>query len=326
MSFDDFFEGKVQPTLTVESGDMVIVDLSNLLFRAIYGSNDFKTLDSVNVEMIRHMTFNILGRYRKIFSKERYPEFVLAFDGGNLWRSEIFPQYKMNRRIVDPKKTQKERDLDEAVFSAFGSIKTELLESSPFTVVLSRGAEADDVIAVLCQDRHERGARTSIVSGDKDMRQLLRLPTVNLWSPNEGASGGFVKLDSPEDFLYNLIFKGDSGDGVPAIRSDDHFLYPIKIRQPPIYSTEIEEWKKHVNLHDPLGTPCEFFSDEKIHSNYIRNRKLVDLWWIPSEVKESIIKVYEADRSALPKRKMKFYKYLGSNGLNKHLSNIQHFV
>lgn len=324
---EDFFDCAPAPSIaeTVKGG-AVLVDLSNLIFRSIYGSGEFKNESQVSVDMIRHITFNILARYRKMLDKEKFPEFILAFDGGNLWREQVFPLYKCTRRMVDPEQTPAEAALGKAVGSAFGQIRDELAKSSPFSVVRSKGAEADDVIAVLAQEFALDGREVVIISGDKDMKQLLRYKGVRCWSPNVGATGGYVTNCDPKEFLYELIFKGDSGDAVPNMKAPDNTFYPVKIRQPSVYAKDLTEWKAAVDLnHSALQ--CEAFAhDSDLRSRYLRNRSMVDLSWLPTPVELSIREAYKEDLSNLNLRRMKFYKYLMENSLNQHLTNIQAFV
>lgn len=327
MSLDEFFGEPIKkPEVTGDTAGAVLIDLSNLIFRSIYGSGEFKNESQVSVDMIRHITFNILGRYRKMFPKEKYSEFILAFDGGNLWREQVFPLYKITRRMTDPDQTPAEAALGKAVGMAFGQIRDELSKSSPFITVRSKGAEADDVIAVLAREFSFAGREVVIISGDKDMKQLIRHKGVRCWSPNVGHDGGFVTNCDPKEFLYELIFKGDGGDSVPNMKAPDNTYYPVKIRQPSVYAKDLEDWKAVVDLEDSELQCQAFMHDVDLRAKYLRNRAMVDLSWVPARVVLSIREAYDEDKGNINSRKMRFYKYLMENSLNQHLTNIQAFV
>ena len=120
----------------------------------------------------------------------------------------------------------------------------------PYPVIDVDGAEEDDVIVTLAEwsqenDLVEEGLFQTprpllIISGDHDFQQLQKFPNVVQYSPLKKR---FVTIkESAEAILREHIIRGDKGDGVPNILSeDDSFVEGI--RQRPIRKTLVAEWK-----------------------------------------------------------------------------------
>ena len=99
--------------------------------------------------------------YRTKFSEE-YGELVLCYDSKHYWRRDYFPNYKRNR-----KKTRDSSNLNwDAIFECLNTIKAELKEFFPYKFIEVYGAEADDIIAVLCGELEYENGKTLILSGD----------------------------------------------------------------------------------------------------------------------------------------------------------------
>ena len=48
-------------------------------------------------DLVRHMVLNSLRGHNRKF-RDKYGEMVLACDSGNVWRKQIFPNYKAGRK------------------------------------------------------------------------------------------------------------------------------------------------------------------------------------------------------------------------------------
>jgi DNA polymerase-1 len=90
------------------------------------------------------------------------PRVVLAFDSkGDNFRHELYPEYKANRGPC-PEDLIPQFDLVREAADAFGIVQ-----------VQAEGFEADDVIATLAKRAVEEGVDVDILSGDKDLMQLI---------------------------------------------------------------------------------------------------------------------------------------------------------
>ena len=225
--------------------------------------------------LIRHMILNSIRMYRQKFHKE-YGEMVIVADGMNNWRKEAFPQYKAARR-----KKRDESTIDwQEVFRIINMVREEIQENFPYKVMHEDGCEADDVIAQLAIETQEFGKHepVMIVSADGDFKQLQVYKNVKQFSP---LLKKFVVEKNPRTYLAEHILKGDTGDGVPNVLSDDNVF--IDGRRQGILSAK----KKAALLDDPRAL------GDEIYRNYQRNQQLIDLTNCPKSVKESIINNFE---------------------------------
>ena len=225
--------------------------------------------------LIRHMILNSIRMYRQKFHKE-YGEMVIVADGMNNWRKEAFPQYKAARR---KKRDESTIDWNE-VFRIINLVREEIQENFPYKVMHEDGCEADDVIAQLVIETQEFGKHepVMIVSADGDFKQLQVYKNVKQFSP---LLKKFVVEKNPRTYLAEHILKGDTGDGVPNVLSDDNVF--IDGRRQGILSAK----KKAALLDDPRAL------GDEIYRNYQRNQQLIDLTNCPESVKESIINNFE---------------------------------
>ena len=253
---------------------MIIVDLNQIMI-----SNLMVTLSRDSMELsedlVRHMVLNSLRGHNKKFRKE-YGEMVIACDSKNVWRRQIFPNYKAGRKA---NRAKSEHDWD-AIFSMLHNIKDEIRNFLPYKVIEIETAEADDIIATLV-NRLQRmtgpnhAKRVLILSGDKD---FIQLHNDNIRQYNPVLSKFVGKGEEPSIYIKEHILKGDRSDGVPNILSDDNVFIEGR-RQRPLSKKKIEAWVNQVFMT---------FTEEE-QKNYNRNRRLIDLSCIPPELEAKII-------------------------------------
>tara|TARA_Y100001938_G_scaffold125622_1_gene176751 strand:- start:2319 stop:3158 length:840 start_codon:yes stop_codon:yes gene_type:complete len=219
-------------------------------------------------DMVRHMILNSVRMYRTMFNED-YGEVVLAYDSRSYWRRDFFPQYKMNRR----KNRENDSNDWDTIFGVLNSIKEEIREFLPYKVVEVYGAEADDVIAVLC--KHYQNEKIMIVSGDKDFIQLQKYKNVKQYSP---ITKKHVSGIDPNVYIKEHILKGDKSDGVPNVLSPDH-TFTDDLRQRPLTSKK---------MNSILALDIDELDDE-VKRNYQRNDKLINLDNVPEELESDIL-------------------------------------
>lgn len=282
---------------------MIIVDYSGICLATILIT---KNLDE---GMIRHMTLNSLRMYNKKF-RDDYGQMILACDGANNWRRSYFPQYKANRRKGRDESTF---DWNEA-FHIMHKIKDEIRENFPYKVIHLEGCEADDVIGTLVEHTQEFGnyEDVMIVSSDGDFKQLQRYDNVKQFSP---MLKKFVVDDNPRLNLQEKILKGDTGDGIPNVLSDDDTLVDGR-RQTPL-----SKKKKEAIIEDLAEG--ELLYAASWYRNYQRNETLIDLTKTPQDLKQKIINSYNDDPIG---DKTKVFPYLVANRMKQLIESVQEFV
>lgn len=283
---------------------MIIVDYSGICLATIIVN---KVLDE---QMIRHMTLNSIRMYNKKF-KDQYGDMILACDGANNWRRQAFPQYKFKRREGRGESTF---DWNEA-FRILHTIKDEIKENFPYKVIHEDGCEADDIIGTLVEQTQEFGnyEEVMIVSSDGDFKQLQQYDNVKQFSP---MTKKLVKDDNPRLNLIDKILRGDTGDGIPNILSDDN-TFVEGLRQTPL-----SKKKKDAIIEDL--SEGELLYAASWYRNFQRNETLIDLTKTPQDLKQNIINSYEAQDPW--KNKGKVFPYLVAKRMNRLIESAQEFI
>lgn len=253
---------------------MIIVDLNQIMISNLMVQINGRQAVELSEDLVRHMVLNSLRGHNKKFRKE-YGEMVIACDSKNVWRREVFPNYKAGRKA-----NREKSDHDwNAIFSMLGNIRNEIRDFLPYKVIELETAEADDIIAALVrrtlnriQPNHLK--KILILSGDKDFIQLHN-EWVKQYNPVLNKYVG--KDENPALYIKEHILKGDRSDGIPNVLSDDNVFIEGR-RQKPLSRKKIDSW-----LEEVLMTMTE--EEEK---NYNRNKKLIDLTCIPLELEDKI--------------------------------------
>ena len=290
---------------------MIIVDYSGIALASIIIN---KTFDE---QLIRHMILNSLRMYRTRY-KQEYGELVLAVDASNNWRRKAFPQYKASR-----KKTQKESTFDWGeAFRILNMVREEIAENFPYKVVRIDGCEADDIIGTLVtrnpdQNNDFNPEKIMIVSSDRDFLQLQKYKYVRQFSPLLKKE---LIEENPRLYLQTHIIKGDKGDGVPNILSDDN-VFVEGFRQTPMSK------KKMDNIIEDLQSSFGPALNAPWYRNYCRNKKLIDLSETPPELRKQIINNFmDQDSASLWSKRGKVFPYLVSKKCNELIKSVQEFI
>jgi hypothetical protein len=286
---------------------MIILDLNQVMIANFMVQIGNHTDTKIDENLFRHM---ILNSIRSLKTKFNNDELVIACDDKTTWRKQVFPYYKANR-----KKARANSELDwSSVFNTLGKIKLELKEYFHYPVIQVEGAEADDVIATIVQmhaSMLNTGTHITILSGDKDFRQLQKYGNVSQYDPV-----GKKKIidNNPERYLKELIIRGDKGDGVPNMLSSDDSIFN-DIRQKSISTKRLEIW---------LDTPVSNILAESpvIEHGFRRNQILIDFDYIPGEIKDKILSEYCSQQN---KPRSKIFNYLINNKCKYLIEHINEF-
>lgn len=283
---------------------MILVDFSGIAIATI-------VINKVNEEgMLRHMILNTLRMYNAKFKSE-YGEMVLCCDGANNWRRSYYPQYKANR-----KKSREESDFDwEEAFRIMHQIKDEIRENFPYKVIHVDECEADDIIGTLVQNSQEFGNYEDImiVSADGDFKQLQKYDNVKQFSPLLKKE---VKDDAPRVNLIEKILRGDAGDGVPNVLSDDDVFVEGR-RQTPLSKKKLETFKEELSDGELLYAASWY-------RNYCRNEKLIDLTQTPDRLKEKIVEDFNSQDPWHNKGKV--FPYLINKNMKMLIESVEEFL
>jgi len=257
---------------------MILVDMNQVTISNLMMSIGSKRQNDVDENLVRHMVLNSLRMYRSRFSEE-YGELVLCYDSKKYWRRDFFPNYKSNR-----KKDREASGLDwTTIFETLNNIRDEIRDNFPYKVLEVEGAEADYCIAAVIDYVSKTPSafeNVLILSGDKDFIQLQKHNFVKQYSP---VLKKFVNGQDPRIYIKEHILKGDRSDGIPNFLSSDN-TFVDELRQRPLAKKKLETW---------VGLEPEDFCSEEMMRNYQRNKTLIDLECIPSDLKDRILVEYE---------------------------------
>ena len=288
---------------------MILIDFTQVVIGSLMVAlNRGEDLDD---DLVRHLILNNIRYYRTRFT-EKYGEVVICCDSRHYWRKDYYPNYKANRK-VDRKKSEYNWDL---IFETLNTIRDEIRENFPYKVIEVYGAEADDVIAVLTQQRASN--KNIIISSDKDFIQLHWV-NIDQYSP---VTKKMVTHPFPKQYLSEHILKGDRSDGVPNILSPDDTFTENK-RQKPMRKAVIADVLDQLIAFDveQLYMLAKCPRDTWIR-NWQRNETLIDLTKIPVEIQDNIVQEYDnvktADRS-------KLFGYFVEKKLSKLIQSIGDF-
>ncbi len=150
----------------------------------------------------------------KIIREHQPSHLAVVFDApGKNFRDEWYPEYKATRP-----------DTPEALKTQFPMMHT-LVEAMNIPLFVVPGVEADDVMGALACQAEKAGMDTVLVSGDKDLLQLVT-DRVRVFDPAKGDTGTWYDPDAvaerfgapPEHVVDVLALMGDSADNVPGVR------------------------------------------------------------------------------------------------------------
>lgn len=259
--------------------------------------------------LLRHMILNSIRMYRKKY-RAKYGEIVICCDSPNNWRRNAFKYYKAKRREA------REEDTGgmnwDLVFEIMGKVREELRENFPYKVLQVEGAEADDIIGILTRYTQEFGKYepVMIVSSDKDFVQLQKYDNVSQYSPMRKK---LLVESSPDAYLTEHILRGDAGDGIPNVLSDDDTFVVEGKRQARLTA------KKLKALMDPES---DLFNE--FRHNIARNTRLISLEQTPKSLQQETINKFEDESQASDGQKV--LNYLIANKCKLLIDDIEDFI
>jgi len=185
---------------------LLLVDGSSYLYRAYHALPDLRTAAGEPTGAIR----GFVGMLKVLREQVAADYLACVFDAkGRTFRDDIYAEYKANRSPMPDDLTLQIAPIHEVV-AALG-----------WPILEIEGIEADDVIGILARQARERGVRTVISTGDKDLAQLVNddVTLVNTMS-NETLDPAAVREKfgvDPQQIVDYLTLVGDSIDNVPGV-------------------------------------------------------------------------------------------------------------
>jgi DNA polymerase-1 len=185
---------------------LYLIDGSSYIYRAFYAIRHLSSPTGFPTNALYGFTQMLL----KVL-KDRSPDHVaVIFDAGRTtFRTELYPDYKANRAAMPD-------DLRPQI----GPIK-EMVRAFNIPALELAGYEADDIIATIARDCRDKGMGVTVVTGDKDLMQIVSDTVRLLDTMKEKESGPAEVVErfgvGPERVIDILGLAGDSSDNIPGV-------------------------------------------------------------------------------------------------------------
>lgn len=186
---------------------LIVVDVSNFIFRAFFAIRPLNAPDGTPVNAV----YGVLSMFLKLLSQYRPTHVLMARDtAGGSFRNEMYKEYKANRS-----------EPPEDLIPQFSLIK-ELIEKMEMPSSEDDNYEADDIIGSAVTQWKDDFDEILIASGDKDLMQFVGDNIKMLDTMKDklyGREEVFEKMGVyPEQIVDYLSMVGDSSDNIPGMR------------------------------------------------------------------------------------------------------------
>lgn len=247
--------------------------------------------------------YDFMERLRKINVKfkHKYGNIVLAQEGGSSWRKDAFVNYKVRRKDSHDKSKYDWKE----IFEFSKKFNDELTQNFPYKSIKVEKAEADDVIAILCEE-YGNFEPIMIISRDQDFLQLQQYLQVKQYEP---VKEQLLETNDPTQFLLDHVYAGDSVDDIPNFLSGDN-VFVEGIRQTPLTAKIKEQLKNNT-----------YVMTEEQQKNFNRNQTLIDFGFIPEDLKNNILSTF--DQAEVPKSNI--FNYFVKNRLRNLMDSVSDY-
>ena len=185
---------------------LVLVDGSSYLYRAYHAMPDLTTSSGETTGAI----YGVINMLRRQLKEHPSDYLVVVFDApGKTFRDDMYPDYKSNRPPMPD-------DLRAQIAPTH-----DVIQAMGIPLLSVAAVEADDVIGTLSTTASAMSIDTDIMSGDKDLAQLVG-KRVRLIDSMKGETYDTAGIKSrfgvaPEQIVDYLTLVGDAVDNVPGV-------------------------------------------------------------------------------------------------------------
>ena len=190
--------------------ELFLIDGNSLAYRAFFAlPESIATADGRPTNAI----YGFASMMAKILIDHSPKAVIVAWDKGWSGREKVYAEYKSQRKSRP--------DLLKEQWPALAP----LAEAFGFRNVDVEGYEADDVIATLARQASDSGVPVMIVSGDRDVYQLVR-DGIRVMTTSRGVTdtkiydrdGVVERYGVPPELVTDFIgLKGDTSDNIPGV-------------------------------------------------------------------------------------------------------------
>jgi len=189
-----------------DENTLYLVDGSSYIYRAYYAIRHLSSPSGQPTNAI----YGFIQMLLKLLKDHQPRHVAVVFDVGRVtFRTGLYPEYKANRAAM-PDDLRAQVGPIRDVVRAFNIPALELA-----------GFEADDIIGALAARHSAAGGRVVVVTGDKDLMQIVT-ERVTLLDTMKGKASGIAEVIErfgvgPELVPDILGLAGDSSDNIPGV-------------------------------------------------------------------------------------------------------------
>ena len=186
--------------------EIYLIDGSAYIYRAYHAIAPLTNSKGVATNAV----LGFVKMVQKLINENSPKYIAIAFDSkGPVFRHDLYKEYKANRPPMP-------EDLREQI----PYIK-QFVTASKLLSLEESGVEADDILASVAVKYTEAGYKVVIVSGDKDLLQLVN-DDVTMFDPMKNKVMDILEVEKkygvrPDQLLDFMALVGDSADNVPGV-------------------------------------------------------------------------------------------------------------
>jgi len=273
------------------SEPLLLIDGNSLTYRAFFAlPPDLRTSEG----QVTNAVTGFCAMLHALLRDHRPSGVAVAFDRAEkTFRHQQLPSYKANRQ-KQPDILYEQLDIVREIVAALGIL-----------VVDAKGFEADDVLATLATAGRDKGEKVIIVSGDRDIYQLVEDPYIRVLYNKRGVSEYELYTEEgikqktgvdPAKYVYYAALRGDPSDNLPGVPGvgektaarlvnkygDLDRLYLATGEQSPKLQENLEEYESQVRQNVELmrlvrDVPLGFGVDQ-LQQGEVRTEEVVRLF------------------------------------------------
>lgn len=186
---------------------VLLIDGSSFCYRAFYAIRSLTTSKGQPTNAV----YGFVAMLNKLLAVHKPDYLAVAFDlKGPTFRHQRFTEYKAQRKPM-PDELSVQLPIIKEVLAAY---RIPIFEQS--------GYEADDIIATLATKLAKTGSEVSIITGDKDLLQIVNqaIKVINPQKDDLVLDETWVRRrfgSSPEKIVEIMALAGDATDNIPGV-------------------------------------------------------------------------------------------------------------
>ncbi len=192
--------------MTDQPKRLYLIDGSSYIYRAYFAIRHLSNSKGFATNAV----YGFINMLLKVVREQSPDHLAVIFDAkGPTFRKDIYPEYKANRA-----------KMPEDLVPQIPIIK-EIVKAFNMPAIEQAGFEADDIIATLAKKFAAEGMEVTVVTGDKDLMQVVSERIVLLDTMKDKFSG-LAEVEerfggTPDKVIEVQALAGDSSDNVPGV-------------------------------------------------------------------------------------------------------------